>query len=159
MAFRLLKITTHAKMKYTILKAISNNKNIDYQKFVNIISLNKRDLAILNDTSFDIKILATAAPFCYANIIAESENFEVCLATNFPNSSFDNQFENSKEVKKNNLVNYLKNRGITEIDTLVTDHIDDLSIMKLAAHNIIVLPNENLKSRLKQNSIAFETIL
>ncbi|MEZ4856689.1 MAG: hypothetical protein R2812_09475 [Gelidibacter sp.] len=159
MVFRLLKITTHAQMKYAILKAISNNKNIDCQKFVNRISIKKRHLSILNDTSFDIKILATAAPSCYATIIAKNENFDVCLGTNFTDSAFDETFENSKEIKKNNIVNYLKNKEITQIDTLVTDHIDDLPIMKLATHNIIVSPNDNLTNKLKQNAIAFETIL
>ena len=100
MVFRLLKITTHAQMKYAILKAISNNKNIDCQKFVNRISIKKRHLSILNDTSFNIKILATAAPSCYATIIAKNENFDVCLGTNFTDSAFDETFENSKEISQ-----------------------------------------------------------
>jgi phosphoserine phosphatase len=156
--FRLLRITTHAKMKYHILKAIANKTDLNYNKFVKSISLKKRNLSILKDTSFDVKILATAAPSCYANSIAKNEQFHVCLGTNFPNSNFDNDFENIKAVKKSNVIKYLANIGLTEIDTLVTDHIDDLPLMKLAKHNIIVAPNTLLQTQLKQNLISFETI-
>ena len=98
--FRTLKISSHAKMKYDILKSIATKKNIDYQNFVSSISLKKRDISILNDSSFDIKILATAAPTCYATIIAKNEALDECLGTNFPDSIFDNDYDNIKEVKK-----------------------------------------------------------
>lgn len=154
---RRFKFISHAKMKYAILKAIANKTGIDYQKFVKNISIHKISIPLIKDNSFDIKMLATAAPFCYANIISENENFDLCIATNFPSEKFNNTFENSKEVKKNNLMNHLSTVNIYEIDTLITDHIDDVSLMELARKNLIVNPSNFLKTELKQRNISFET--
>ena len=148
----------HAKMKYHILNLLKNRTDIDYNEFVNTISSKKRALKILQDISFDIKILATAAPSCYANIIAKNNHFHICLGTDFPHSSFNSAFENSKMVKKENVLSYLSNNNINHIDVLVTDHKDDLPLIKLAMRNKIVNPNENLVAYLKQNSISFEVI-
>jgi phosphoserine phosphatase len=159
LCFRVLKISSHSKMKYDILKSIEDTYDLDFQKFVDSILLKKRDISMLKDASFHIKILATAAPSCYANIIAKSEKFDICLATDFPNIGYNNNFENKKEIKKNNVVNYLKTIGETEINTLVTDHIDDLPLMKLAKRNLIVSPSNKFKTQLMQNQIAFEKII
>lgn len=156
--FRMLKLCSHARMKYDILNLISSRTDIDYQKFVNSISSKKRDITKVNDATFDMKILATAAPSCYANIIAENEQFQFCLGTNFSASSFNKEFENIKDMKKNNVMAYLMSKGITEIDTLITDHIDDLPLMKLANRNIIIEPNELFLKQLNQNLITFEII-
>ena len=157
--FRLLKIITHAKLKYNILKIIASRRDIDYQKFVSGIQLNKRNLELLNDHSFDIKILATAAPSCYAELIAKNENLDACLGTDFPKLEFYSEFENIKETKKNSLINYLQLKGITEIDAFVTDHEDDLPILKIANRNIVVSPNNEFKQLLIKNNISFETIV
>lgn len=157
--FRILKITTHAKMKYNILKMLSSRSDIDYQKFVSSILLKKRNIEVLNDKSFDIKILATAAPLCYAELIAKNEKLDVCLGTNFPVSEFDSEFENIKESKKKNLINYLQHMGVTKIDTFITDHMDDMPIIKIAKRNIIVSPKNEFKEILLQNNISYETIV
>jgi len=115
-------------------------------------------LNILNYETFHIKILATAAPTCYANIIAKKEHFDICLGTDFLDSNFNSTFENSKKTKKENVINFLKDKKLNEIDTLVTDHIDDLPLMKLAKRTIIIKPSENLLNQLKQFSISFEVI-
>lgn len=157
--FRLLKIITHARLKYNILKIIASRSDIDYQKFVSGILSNKRNIELLNDHSFDIKILATAAPSCYAEFIAKNENMDVCLGTDFPVAEFYSEFENIKETKKNSLINYLQLKGITEIDAFVTDHEDDLPILKIANRNIVVSPNNEFKQLLIKNNISFETIV
>lgn len=151
--------TTHAKIKYYVLKLLKHRNDIDYQEFVQSLSMYKREIPQLNDHNFDIKILATAAPTCYANIIAQNEKFNLCLSTDFPNSNFDNAFENSKIIKKENVMNYLIGKNINEIDTLITDHIDDLALMKLSKRNIIANPDEKLTIALKQNLIYFEEIM
>ncbi len=150
--------TSHSKLKYVILKAIANKTLIDYKKFVNSISLHKRYIPLLKEKSFDIKILATAAPSCYATIIAKNNSFDLCLGTDFPSENYNNAFENCKEIKKKNVLNHLSNDNIHEIDTFVTDHIDDLPLLKLASRNIIIKPNNSLKAKLKKHSISFEIL-
>lgn len=148
---------SHGKMKYDILKLLKNRNDINYEAFVNSISSKKRVIPQLRDTIFNVKILATAAPSCYANIIAKNEGL-VCLGTDFPNTRFNQTFENSKINKKENVFKYLKEQNIYEIDTFVTDHIDDLPLIKVAENNIIVKPRKELINTLKQNSISFEGI-
>jgi phosphoserine phosphatase len=149
---------SHAEMKYQIMKLLKHRTDVDYLDFLNTIDRKKRELTVLKDKTFDIKILATAAPACYAKIIAEKEQFDVCLATDFPDSNFNSTFENSKKVKKENVMNYLKEKNLYVIDTLVTDHIDDLPLMKLAKRTIIIRPSEHLLNQIKQFSISFEVI-
>ncbi|AUP78214.1 hypothetical protein C1H87_05570 [Flavivirga eckloniae] len=144
-------------MKYKILRLLKNRNDIDYNAFVNSISPKKRFIPQLQDPIFDIKILATAAPSCYANIIAKNEGL-VCLGTDIKNTKFNQAFENSKTNKKENVLKYLENQGVHKVDTFITDHIDDLPLIKIAANNILVNPNVELQEELKQNSISFEVI-
>ncbi len=149
---------THAKMKFYVLNIIKHRTDIDFNEFVNTISTKKRELAVLQDSSFDIKILATAAPSCYANIIARNNYFHKCLGTDFSDSNYKPSFENSKIIKKNNVMSYLSNLNINHIDVLVTDSIDDFPLVELATQNIIVNPRESFVKLLKQKSISFEVI-
>lgn len=148
--------STHAKIKYEVLDLLSRAPSYNYDEFVDSINSKKRAISIDND--YDIKILATAAPTCYAEIIAKNENFDICLGTDFPCQAYDTQFENSKYTKRNRVFDYLESKGLTKVDTFITDHIDDLSIIKEATRNIIVSPSKEFIEVLKQNSISFEVI-
>ena len=151
-----LKLISHAKMKYNILKSIKNDTKIDYNSFVQNLSENKRNINLIKDDSFDLKILATAAPLCYSDIIAKNEGFDYCIATKFPELNYTDDFENSKEIKMQNVQNYLSENNIDNIEVLITDHIDDLPLMKLSKHNIIVNPDSDLEKVLNANKISFE---
>jgi len=151
-------ISSHARMKYKVLFLLKNRKDIDYQIFVNSVASEKRDLSQYINGGIDIKILATAAPSCYAGLIAKNEGFDLCLGTDFTSLSFNEAFENVREVKKENVLNCLKLKGAEYIDTFITDHKDDLPLIMLAKKNIIVRPNQELLTALKQNSISFEVI-
>ena len=153
-----LKIISHSKMKYIILNSIKSKEQIGYKKFVSSISKYKREIEAIKN-NFDLKILATAAPSCYASIIAKNEQFHTCLGTNFPTKSFHDRFENIKEEKKENVMNYLVSQNITKIDTFITDHLDDLPLIKLANRNIIVSPSQDFMFILKQNLISFDVIM
>lgn len=152
------KIISHSKWKFYILNSIQSKKNIDFEKFVNSISNWKRDISILKDNSYDIKILATAAPFCYAHIIAQNEHFNICQATNFPTSKFSKEFENRNEVKRDTLLRYLNDNNISKIHTLVTDHLDDLPLIKLAINNIIIDPDSHMKKKLLDYKIKYQVL-
>jgi phosphoserine phosphatase len=146
-------------MKYNVLLLLKDRKDIDYNGFVDSISSEKRAISVLNDNGYDIKILATAAPSCYASLIAQNEGFDLCLGTDFPSSGFSKTFENVKDVKRENVLQYLKSQTIDKIDTFITDHIDDFPLLEIAERNIVVNPNENLLIELKQNSISFEVLM
>lgn len=154
---RVFKLISHAKMKYVILKAIKFKRDLDLETFVSGIALKKRDLPV-SKTNFDITILATGAPSCYASIIAKKEAFDYCISTDFPEQGFYDTYENIRNVKKNNVMNYLKSKDLETIDVFITDHLDDLPLIKVAKHNIIVNPGYDMLAELEKNLISFETI-
>jgi phosphoserine phosphatase len=137
---------------------LNERTDVDYNKFVSSINSKKRVINCIENTSFSVKILATAAPSIYAKIIAENESFDVCIGTDSPFGNYTEEFENSKEVKRKNVLNYLKTHNLDVIDMFITDHIDDLPLLKEANQNFIVNPDENFVKTLKQNSISFEVI-
>ncbi len=156
MLLRLFRFVTHAKMKYYVLKTIEPYK-LDYSRFVESIKKHKRHIEEIYNPEFGIKILATAAPSCYANIIANSEKFDVCLGTEFPAKLFSTDYENKSEVKKKNVLQYLQSVGDYKIDTLVTDHLDDLPLMNIAQNNIVYNPNQFTVEELSKSAVTFKS--
>jgi len=144
-------------MKYDILKLTSKMPNSFYEQFVVSILLYKRKINDI-DEAYDYKILATAAPASYAEIISRNENFDFCIATNFTDSKFNELFENSRTVKKENVMNFLSKKQINKIEMLITDHIDDLSLMQVSKMVKIVNPNKKLIAQLEQYQISYEVI-
>ena len=156
MFLRGFRLVAHDKMKYSILKNIEPYK-IDYNGFVKSLETYKRNIAELNNPEFDIKVLSTAAPSCYANIIAKNEQFNACLATGFPEKVYHSNYENKGEVKKTNVLKYLQTIEDSSIDTFITDHLDDLPLMKLARHVIVYAPNKFIEAELKQSAVTFKS--
>ena len=151
------KLISHARMKYVVLKSI-RNYNINYERFVNKISKYKRNLKILKDSKANFKILATAAPSCYAYIIAKNEKFDLCLGTDFPELGFKKDFENIQLNKKNSVLKAINDNNLNGVETVVTDHVDDFPLIQIADKTILVKPDSKLISKLKQNLISFEVI-
>ncbi|MEC3907307.1 hypothetical protein VOI54_09785 [Tamlana sp. 2201CG12-4] len=145
-------------MKHRVLYLIKDLEYIDYKTFVSSIANKKRDISIIKEERFFIRILATGAPSCYANIIANIEKFDICISTDFPEFNFNDRFDNVKTVKRDNVLKYLRDFDVEQIDTFITDHIDDLPLMKISKQNLIVCPSEVLINQLKQNSISFEVM-
>lgn len=155
---RLLKIVNHSKMKFLILKAIKGYDEIDMEGFVFSLKEYRNQLQIIEDATFGVKILATAAPDCYAKIIALNEGFDVCLATNTPVGNYRNDFENVRNVKKQGVVHYLNSIEVNHLDTMVTDHYDDLPLMKISKQVVLVNPSKETKDILKRNQIFFNIV-
>ncbi|MBU3823021.1 haloacid dehalogenase-like hydrolase [Flavobacteriaceae bacterium XHP0103] len=151
---RMLRLVSHSKMKYLILKSIQKEE-IDYSAFIERINKYKRLIGEVSNPDFHLKILATAAPSCYASLIAKNENFDVCLGTGFPAEEYKNNYENKGEIKKNSVLKYLRSVGVCQIDTMITDHLDDLPLMKVSSNNILYCPNQFLEEELNKNAITF----
>ena len=152
---RLIRLISHSKFKYFILKQIKN-QSIDYNEFVVKISKYKVEFKPVTDKAFTTKILATAAPTCYAGIIAKNEGFNVCLGTDFTESKYNSNFENSKENKKIKLESYLKSNDLEGVNLFITDHIDDAFCIKFAEQNWIVNPDDDFHKWLAKNKIPFK---
>ena len=78
------------------------------------------------------------------------------IATNIPKSGFSPDFENLREQKKKNLINYFKKSNLKSVDVFITDHMDDAPIIKIATKSVIINPNTKFSNWLKENLINFE---
>lgn len=155
---RAIKIISHSRLKFYTLKAVAKSTYIDNIKFVDKIDRHKRDMSFLNEKEYDLKILATAAPACYADIIARKYGFNACIATETPNSKFDKNFESYKENKKDRVLAYLKTIGLRDIDLFITDHMDDLPLIKTSKKNIIVNPDSQFEKVLQSSGAKYEVV-
>jgi len=152
---RLCRLVSHKYLKYKVLMLLKDD-TLEVQPFLDYIAKYKVKIPELSDTTFTYKILATAAPECYAQAIAKAHNFDACLATKTPTSDYTVFFENIKENKRHSLQNHLKTQGLQSIDTLITDHIDDSYIAVLAQKTVVYNPNNRFGQWLKENFINFE---
>jgi len=151
---RVFKKLSHPKLKFLILKRIEN-ENINYFKFVQQIQNKRRDLPI-DVNNYQLKILATGAPYNYARLIAENEGFDVCIGTRYPTKLEHpvENYENIKEVKRANVLCYLKKVDLQNcIDTFITDHLDDLPLIEIATKNIIINADKKMKAKLNSEGI------
>jgi len=154
-SLRLFRLISHSKMKFLILNATKNLSTIDNYKFVKSILQFTNDLSkFIEDDSYEIKILATAAPMSYASIVSDIYNFSSCIATENPIDKLSWK-ENLKEVKKDNVLLYLNQFNINKIDVLITDHFDDLPLMQHSLNTILVAPTSSTIAYLKKEAIPF----
>lgn len=102
-------------------------------------------------------LLSTAAPESYASIISERLSLDGVCATSIPNKG-KNWRENVKTVKCENTIAYLNDRHL-EMDVLITDHYDDLPLLRLNKRkNILVEPNEKTIEHLVKNKISYDIL-
>ena len=153
---RAIKIISHSRLKFYILKKVTTRFYIDYLEFVDSIDKYKRVITLQYNKDFDVKILATAAPYCYSNVIANKLNFDACIATDFSIPKFSIEFENARENKKKNVVDFLKKEGLVTVDLFITDHIDDLPLIKISKMNVIINPNFEFEKALQSLNIQYE---
>ena len=161
---RKLRLVTHERMKYKILKHsefFMNQKRL--QNFVDII------LPFLNRKIYDCALsyrrqgcylcLSTAAPLSYASLIVQQLHFDGICASLMP-SQVDSKCwrENVREIKCKNTLEYLSIRSL-KLYVLMTDHYDDIPLLEIQKFkNIIVAPTERTITKLKERDIEFQII-
>lgn len=105
-------------------------------------------------------VLATAAPAFYAKPIADNLRLDATLATLLPSDVVIGEWhENVGEMKAATLQSFLHQHH-TDIDAIITDHADDLPILKLHPEgpNWLVTPSPQTEAILKKENITY-TIL
>lgn len=148
---RIIKLISHKKWKYQILKSC-NNKKIHIDCFV--ASLQKKmQPFILNEIKhYETRILATAAPEIYALAVSKKYQFTHCSAT--MNANFFEDFsENCKGNKFNNVQKILQQTNSSTINLMITDHLDDALLIKSAEKSWLINANEKLKKFIYDNNL------
>ncbi len=150
-AKRKLRLISHSEAKLLILK-IYDIDRLDILPFVEILKKNidKNIFNIIQEyKSFGyITCLATAAPCVYSEILAKVNNIDMCICTSM---SLDTEWkENIREEKFNNVKTKFDNNKI-EISVVITDHYDDLLLVKNAKEKAIVVRANDLTKKMLKN--------
>lgn len=98
-------------------------------------------------------VLATAAPYFYVGPFSELHDFDYVIATP-GNIASPEWVETIKEEKLKQFYEIFSNdQAEVNVAMLITDHHDDLSLMKISAKTILVNPSETTKQVAKNNNI------
>ncbi|MED4230139.1 haloacid dehalogenase-like hydrolase [Priestia megaterium] len=148
MGLRGTRVINHEQLKKNII-VISNqiNKHLNLEKFVDSL-MDYANVHILNELKDKSKeeywILATAAPQIYAEVLAESYEFDLCIGTSMIVDS--NWVENIRENKLHNVLEILNDINIKGVHCLYTDHYDDIHLMQISDEINLVNPSEKTMS-------------
>ena len=156
---RLIRKIDHAAMKYTILKISEKcTSQEDISRFVtDLHRYVNHQILDQHNAEHSLHILATAAPKLYAEEIAARYHFDHFIATE--ETSCQPWKENLKEEKKRNLLKLLATYAPkSKLSLIYTDHHDDLPLMKIASHTVLVNPDEETLKRVQDAHIDYETI-
>lgn len=156
---RLSKIITHKQLKFKILNITEKDKYIIYiNDFLIILDkyLNKKVLKLLEDKS-TVYILATAAPEAYTKHISKKYKFTFEVST--PSIHTKNWYENIREIKKEKLLELLKEKNISlDIDILITDHHDDVYLAKIVKKTVLVKPSSETMKIFDESKVKYSII-
>lgn len=104
--------------------------------------------------------LATAAPLVYARIIGDKFGFDAVCATASVNGNYadGSWVENIRENKLAYVDSFLARKGVS-IDVVITDHHDDLPLIKRAKESsIMVAPSAETIRFLVQHEVPYNII-
>jgi len=163
-ALRKCRCITHEKMKYHVLRRtlfFMNSSRLE--KFVDWLM---SDINICVKNVLEVKraqgyyiCLSTAAPESYVRIISDRLGFEGFCASSIPVNRGEVWYENVREMKKNNTLNFLKERDI-KMSILITDHYDDLPLLyERKEYNYLVNPSLKTLKSCRAAGIKFELLI
>lgn len=138
-ALRKLRLVSHARMKYQLQPVLE--KRYDKQAFLLHLRLHINQEIweeCLQYRALNYHLcLATAAPEFYIESLAENMNFDSYCATPRSQVPYNQWKENRGESKKEHCLQLLA-QADASLELLITDHADDLPLLKVAKHHIIV---------------------
>lgn len=141
-------IISHKAMKYSNCRVLERIlSEADHMDFSDTLmpGLNQSVIDLLNRYKRDgyFTVLSTASPESYCLILAERLGFDVCHATpNVP--EYESQYVENRGVGKLEKIRILESQTGSGLAIVVTDHHDDLPLLKANSHgtNYLVNPSE-----------------
>jgi phosphoserine phosphatase len=142
---RYFRVIKHSEMKKELLELVNKKHcKVNVSKFTDFLenNINNNVFEYFLSLKNEITILATAAPDVYAIPFGQRLGFRHITATS--SITDDNWVENIKEQKCLSVQKIIQSninyKGY--LIEVITDHHDDLPIMKLAAHTRLVNPSD-----------------
>ena len=149
---RKLRHITHKHMKHRIVSLYGNTCNkSDNEKFVDILipRLNKKVINILefyHNQGYHILVASAAADFFLGELVSRLESFKADFIGTPFSTNINAYIENKGEVKLKNVISYLKNKDL-ELKVMITDHEDDLPLLKYNRQGKNYLVNSSRRTR------------
>ncbi len=148
---RAFKLITHKRWKYQILR-IAYTQNWPVDAFIETLQPTLNQNILENINKFEYRILATAAPSFYADILAKKYDFTHCVATDY--SQDDQGFiENFSQEKLRRVQQCLQQYSLKQIDLLMTDHIDDAPLIGMAQQTWLFNADNRLRDFVTQQNL------
>lgn len=141
-------IVSHKTMKYFNCRVLESLlSEADHKGFSATLmpGLNQNVIDLLNRFKRDgyLTVLSTASPESYCLILAERLGFDVCHAT--PNApEYESEYVENRGVGKLEKIRILESQTGSRLAIVVTDHHDDLPLLKANSQgtNYLVNPSE-----------------
>lgn len=146
-----LRLISHAKFKEKALRAAVSNEALEdfAARATGKINLALKDLLDNERRAGSLVILASAAPEFYIPLLWDGE---------FTGSQFSPEtgLEECRGERKLEKVNeLLKNKGASGIDLAISDHLDDLPLMRAARERILVSPGRRTVEAMRSEGLDF----
>lgn len=143
---RKLRIISHSKMKYQLLRRtasfMAQNGRLDQfvEQELTCVNPAVRQLMEPYRNRGHLLILCTAAPGLYAHPIAENMGIDLCCATLLPSEVVIGEWRENVGTNKLEALQRLLQMYKAELEVVITDHHDDLPLLKYNAEgrNIVV---------------------
>lgn len=160
-AMRKARMISHGRMKLRILRTsepIMNERllmefSVLIAKHFNPIVI--KEITRLKEEGISL-ILASAAPESYASLIARLANIDYHIAT--PASAAADWKECVGEEKKSRVLKLLREMGLNA-DGIMTDHLDDLPLMRLMSGKItLVSPKKETLDAVNAEGLSYKIV-
>lgn len=159
---RLVRMDTHVRMKGHVLDiAVNSLTNSQIERFVDTLRthINKEVMMLIEDfrSRNGHVVVATAAPDIYARPLVAALGLDKCISSD-TDEVIDSGVETRNEQKKNEVLSYAASKGLM-IDTVVTDHHDDLPLLMVPeVRRVLVNPSAGLCHMLDARALPYEVI-
>lgn len=159
-AVRKLRLITHSQLKQRLLRVTEPIMGHDeLHKFANRLAryINPSVCRMCRQQRQAGKavILATAAPASYASLIAQGVSLDGCIAT--PPSDTQDWRETVREEKRDQVLALLR-RNKLSLHGIITDHHDDLPLMRVSENITLVSPDKKTLDAVNAEGLLYNII-
>ncbi len=157
MGLRAMRLVSHKAMKHPFHREAERLAPEALEEFVGMLvaEVNTGLLQQLRDSSCSL-LLATAAPEAYSRPLAQRLGFTGCVATSFAPHPGD--YRECRAEQKVAMAQQFADENGFEIKLAVTDHSDDLPLLRLnGIDRILVNPAPRLTDSLTAENLPFRT--
>ena len=165
---RKLRLISHSRMKHALLAAtasfIQRDGRLDVFVEQELLCLNRQVLQLVEQyrSRGHLLVLTTAAPDIYARPIAEDLHIDLCSATLLPSEVVIGSWQENVGAEKVRSLQRLLQVHKAELDAVITDHQDDMPLLRANASgtNYLVNPSPVFLSLLQaEPEIRIQTVL